>query len=94
MRTIENITKENDYLRKKLAESGADCPYCGLEALNWAKCASGFPGCGRADDAFFDSREEAILRQYCVEQLVARHGIDQEHAMTLIDNHMERQLGK
>jgi hypothetical protein len=47
---IAELAAENDRLRRLLASSNADCPYCGLPAADMAKCASGFPGCGRADD--------------------------------------------
>jgi len=41
---------ENDKLRTLLAHSNSDCAFCGLPAAEMAKCASGFPGCSRADD--------------------------------------------
>lgn len=47
---IGELERENNSLRKYLATSKADCPYCGLPAADMAKCAHGFPGCGRADD--------------------------------------------
>lgn len=49
-RRIAELEKDNADLRKYLATSKADCPYCGLPAADMAKCAHGFPGCGRADD--------------------------------------------
>ncbi|BDL41078.1 hypothetical protein [Methylorubrum sp. GM97] len=42
---------ENDRLRAALANSGGPCAYCNLSREDWTKCQSGFPGCGRADDA-------------------------------------------
>lgn len=42
---------ENTRLRAALAQSDQPCAYCSLPADEWAKCASGFPGCDRADDA-------------------------------------------
>lgn len=47
---IDQLEKENNTLRRLLANSNADCPYCGLPASDMAKCAHGFPGCSRADD--------------------------------------------
>lgn len=47
---IAELEIENTKLRKLLADSPADCPYCGLSKADMARCASGFPGCGRADD--------------------------------------------
>lgn len=41
---------EVDKLRVLLATSNANCAFCGLPAAEMAKCASGFPGCSRADD--------------------------------------------
>lgn len=38
-------------LRAALAASELPCQYCTLSKEDWAKCASGFPGCARADDA-------------------------------------------
>jgi hypothetical protein len=48
---LADITKENSVLRASLANSSAPCVYCNLAREEWAKCSSGFPGCGRADDA-------------------------------------------
>ena len=47
---IGRLKKENDTLRGLLGNSAKPCPYCGLAAEDQAKCASGFPGCARADD--------------------------------------------
>lgn len=47
---LERLRKENDTLRKFIAESNLDCIYCGLSKADMAKCEHGFPGCGRADD--------------------------------------------
>lgn len=49
-RRIEALERVNDQLRRKWSESPMDCLYCGLSAADMAKCVSGFPGCGRADD--------------------------------------------
>ena len=46
----EALSAENDKLRVLLAASNANCALCGLPAAEMAKCASGFPGCSRADD--------------------------------------------
>jgi regulator of replication initiation timing len=48
---IDALRKENDHLRASLANSGGPCVYCNLPKEEWSKCASGFPGCSRADDA-------------------------------------------
>mgnify|MGYP003342026569 CR=1 FL=1 len=48
---IEELQKENDYLRASLANGNGPCVYCNLPKSEWGKCTSGFPGCGRADDA-------------------------------------------
>lgn len=47
---LEELRKENDTLRGLLANSKADCAYCGLKSAEMAKCKRGFPGCARADD--------------------------------------------
>jgi len=52
--TNEELQAENDKLRLLLATSNADCAYCGLPAARMAECASGFPGCARADDMLMD----------------------------------------
>lgn len=52
---ITDLERENDVLRKRLAVSNADCPYCGLPAADMAQCAHGFPGCGRADDIMIET---------------------------------------
>lgn len=46
----EILSAENEKLRVLLATSNANCAFCGLPAAEMAKCASGFPGCSRADD--------------------------------------------
>lgn len=55
--TIDHLTaqlaasqSENTKLRAALAVSKDPCIYCQLPADEMAKCQSGFPGCGRADD--------------------------------------------
>lgn len=47
---LQRLRAENDRLRRLLAESPADCPYCKLPADRMGECAYGFPGCARADD--------------------------------------------
>jgi hypothetical protein len=49
--TYEEVVAENTRLRAALAMSERPCTYCSLPANEWAKCADGFPGCARADDA-------------------------------------------
>jgi len=44
--------KENDFMRLRLAESDKACAYCDLPKAEMGRCASGFPGCARADDLF------------------------------------------
>jgi hypothetical protein len=46
----EALRKENDFLRAHSGTSAKACVYCGLGADEQGKCASGFPGCDRADD--------------------------------------------
>jgi hypothetical protein len=41
---------ENSRIRAALAVSKDPCVYCALPADEMAKCAHGFPACGRADD--------------------------------------------
>lgn len=48
--TVREVVAENDRLRHMLAKTNAPCVYCGLPAERMNECASGFPGCGRADD--------------------------------------------
>ncbi len=51
LRRAEAAEAENTLLRAALAHSDQPCAYCSLPADELAKCTSGFPGCGRADDA-------------------------------------------
>lgn len=44
------LREENDKMRALLAYGSDPCVYCGLTKADMAKCAHGFPGCGRADD--------------------------------------------
>lgn len=44
------LLAENAALRSALANSPGACVYCQLPANEMNRCASGFPGCGRADD--------------------------------------------
>lgn len=50
-RATIDIQGENTRLRAALANSELPCAYCTLSKEDWNKCQSGFPGCGRADDA-------------------------------------------
>lgn len=47
---VKDLAAENDRMRALLAYGSDPCVYCGLPKDDMAKCASGFPGCGRADD--------------------------------------------
>jgi hypothetical protein len=49
-RVIAELRTENDKLKGILANSDLDCIYCGLPLADLTKCASGFPGCERAED--------------------------------------------
>lgn len=49
--TLEAVLKENELLRAAIANGSGACMYCQLAAAEIDKCASGFPGCARADDA-------------------------------------------
>ena len=51
-REREEARKENDFMRLRLAESDKSCVYCALPKADMGACASGFPGCARADDLF------------------------------------------
>ncbi|WP_232629107.1 hypothetical protein [Methylobacterium sp. Leaf118] len=48
---LAEASRENTILRASLANSSSPCAYCKLPREEWSKCASGFPGCDRADDA-------------------------------------------
>lgn len=48
---LKRLDAENTRLRAALAQSDRPCAYCTLPADEWSKCAQGFPGCDRADDA-------------------------------------------
>lgn len=48
---VARLRAENTRLRAALAHSKSPCAYCSLPAEEWNKCAHGFPGCARADDA-------------------------------------------
>jgi multidrug efflux pump subunit AcrA (membrane-fusion protein) len=48
---LSALRAENDRLRAALANSQSPCVYCSLPKEQWAECKSGFPGCGRSDDA-------------------------------------------
>lgn len=45
---VAKLKAENSTLRTLVAVQQSPCIYCGLTEM--AKCASGFPGCARADD--------------------------------------------
>ena len=64
---INQLRAENDKLRALLAKGGGACVYCGLPAADIAKCARGFPGCGRMDDivAAEVATEVAVLAEEC-----------------------------
>jgi hypothetical protein len=65
--TIERVERENTQLRAALAQSDQPCAYCSLAKDEWAKCASGFPGCSRADDAMGCPELGASLRVTALE---------------------------
>lgn len=48
---IGELETVNNQLRATLGNGNAPCVYCSLPREKWGECASGFPGCGRADDA-------------------------------------------
>jgi len=54
------ILKENDALRALIANGSDDCIYCGLSKSDMGKCASGFPGCGRADDMMLGDMDDDL----------------------------------
>lgn len=45
------LQRENDAFRATTANGPGPCVYCALPRERWAECNSGFPGCGRGDDA-------------------------------------------
>lgn len=47
---VNDLAAENDRMRALLAYGSDPCVYCRLPKAEMAKCAHGFPGCGRADD--------------------------------------------
>lgn len=55
---LAEARSENDTMRGLLANSALDCVYCGLPVADIGKCASGFPGCARADDMAADTPPE------------------------------------
>ena len=57
--------KENDTLRGIIANADILCMYCGLSKSEQGKCASGFPGCARADDMMSapDFGNDALLAE-------------------------------
>lgn len=67
---------ENDRFRAGLANGSGPCVYCDLSREDWSKCRSGFPGCGRADDAMlcphFGAEMEAKDRADTAEAELAR----------------------
>lgn len=56
---ISDLQRENDVMRKLIADSDMDCVYCGLTKREMSKCASGFPGCARADDMMIEPQPKA-----------------------------------
>jgi hypothetical protein len=60
---LERLRKENDILRGLIADSNMECIYCGLPKAEMAKCPSGFPGCGRADDMLLTVSVKEILER-------------------------------
>lgn len=53
-KSLLDLDHESRRFRGGIANSKIDCVYCGLSKDDMAKCASGFPGCGRADDIVCD----------------------------------------
>lgn len=70
-RPSTELQAENDLLRAIVANSDEPCVYCHLSRADWGKCAQGFPGCDRADDAMLDPglMEEATQRDNRVSEL-------------------------
>ena len=69
---VERVAKENDTLRGLLGNSAKPCPYCGLAAEDQAKCASGFPGCARADDQMLSKPFADVYRAELAEAELAK----------------------
>lgn len=45
---IQQLEKENTFMRGLVSKLGIPCVYCGLADIS--KCARGFPGCAQGDD--------------------------------------------
>lgn len=56
-RTIEELERENEFLRGLVASKVMPCHYCGVDTLG--KCPYGFPGCSLADDIFIGEQSVA-----------------------------------
>lgn len=69
---VGQVEAENERLRAALAHSDQPCAYCSLPADEWSKCKSGFPGCGRADDAMGCPELGASLRAEAAEAALRR----------------------
>lgn len=52
---VAKLRSENTTLRALVAAQPTPCVYCGLTEMS--KCASGFPGCARADDLICGEEE-------------------------------------
>lgn len=77
----KEAVSENDKLRGIIAWSAMPCIYCGLSLGDQAQCASGFPGCGRADDQMVYNPNKCTLGVGCDEMgkcYAAAHGKPEE----------------
>lgn len=63
---LDSLREENTHLRAALATSKDPCVYCQLPAAEQAKCKSGFPGCGRADDQMGCPELGAAMEAACL----------------------------
>lgn len=69
-KNLAMLRVENDRLRAALANGSGPCIYCALPKDEWAKCARGFPGCSRSDDAMmcphFGAGLDKDYAEYCL----------------------------
>ena len=70
---LAELVEENNRLRAILGNSKLDCVYCKLPAVKQNECASGFPGCARADDQ--------MLCPHVGDDLMARQELEEAKLM-------------
>lgn len=73
---INQLKRENDFLRALVGNSDKSCVYCGLGAEEQGQCKLGFPGCSRGDDQMLcrevgvamerDELKKLVIKGYAV----------------------------